>query len=1647
LEKSFAPEIVDVTNVCTNCPKKSPDEIPRDNVLHTIGLMFEGDTELVTVYGAEGIGKTTLMAQFARKNADRVLCLFIRSSSRFGYDPELLAVDLCNQMLFLLGRHEAPAVDDSSPLSRLIYDLQKSCNFKKPYYYFVIDGLNDIPPEDSHLRDQIVIRLPLGLAQFKFLCSAETADVAVSRLSKLRRSSLPLTPLTSGETLALLGGGLDRDLADELYRVSRGIPGYLAGLKRMIDAGLSAKQMIEQLPNSLPELFELEWKAVSESNTLQVQALALLAHDRTKHSIQDLAFFLGVPDSDVLLALQPLKFINEPEGSHEEIGFASDAFRRFAALRLIQFKDFVSDRIIGALLKTPLSKRTIANLPDYLGQANKHAELLLYLSPEHFARMLEQSQSIVPVRRHAELGLAAALELRKDGDLIRFSIQEAAISDLDGFSVSRFEIEARMALGDHDSALALAHAAVLKQDRLRLLAAFARAQHEQGLSARPELLQQIQQLLNEIDVRDLGDRAIDLAIDLMHVKTDSAIKVVERMAKSPGGRSLDFALARLSIAGVFGKEKEEGEGKRASDAARMKIKDPHLFRFSTAAALRLGKYSPEEILAEVDKLQNPLDRLFLLRQWAANTRKYDRCLELVRRAFELSLRTTEYTPTATHYRELATPLPHAESSTDLRALIGLFDSQKSRIEQLGPTEDYVRLQLLLSQAETSYDFAAATSRAVDVYLFIDRISDLVIKAACLASFVGALHEMDPALAMENPDKLHSLGSDELRKYVAELLQDTAQHDFVVDGVLDALACTKPELALIIAESLNIETRRDLALSSLVTTQIHAAPAAVPFESCFKALQKICDSEIREDLLCDVLERVTQTWSAESLSRSLDKLVPFIEYATRMSDPVLRTRSRSFGMSLLAQCKATAYDGLLQDLTRVLERSWEVIDDDWIRVDVGFEVSSILAAHCRDVATCYLTKADECRKNLPLYECRSSYLMTVQLAIRAYSGIVASDIDTADDLKRLETRIDRVPSLRARAQLWTDVTLRLFRDDKHTKARALVNEKLKPILIELETHNRTEWARLATISAPALYQSHKKLGLESMARLPPEWVDLAYDETIEFIFYKRPSGEPFDGTERRFVVTYEEAVDICEILQLVSTDWVIYRHIEYLVESLLWKKNSYSFTQEQRSNIVKQLEVVIDTRLPTPRFIKHDGFKVIARAQLARLKKGAATEWPSIRAAAEQVPNLADRAMVFAVIAHCVPVVADQETLFLVAKGLAEQIPSLLDRVDRLQILAGECSYSDVALCKGTLREAMQLAVSQDDPEFGTIQRRLIDIAHRVSPELATSLVSSQDDDPARTHARRAAKQHLQVLELRGRLSDESESPDKILASENQDPRTLGRAAWMTLGSLNANRVTPIHVRNTRGYVRKAANWPLRDAYPVLAWVIENASRKLRKTDAANSTLRDMFNAAILGADLTARMVLRTTSSLQKLAPLFASTASADSFVVRAGERDRVHHFLESWLASKLADHLKICDPFIGPDEVVSVLKMVMLADRRVQVSFLTSRKHQPPHENYQELYRREWRRISDQDPPDTQIVIAGVRSTGDSPIHDRWWLTENSGLRLGTSFNSIGISKDSEISYLRAEELGEREAEVNECIYQIKRIHKNEKIDYTSFSL
>ena len=100
--RTITPQIVDTSMFCQNFPPQLKNEVQRTAVLSTIDLMLGGETDLVVVHGSEGIGKTTLLAQFARAHPDQTISIFIRPSSRFGYDPNFLVSDMCSQIECLL---------------------------------------------------------------------------------------------------------------------------------------------------------------------------------------------------------------------------------------------------------------------------------------------------------------------------------------------------------------------------------------------------------------------------------------------------------------------------------------------------------------------------------------------------------------------------------------------------------------------------------------------------------------------------------------------------------------------------------------------------------------------------------------------------------------------------------------------------------------------------------------------------------------------------------------------------------------------------------------------------------------------------------------------------------------------------------------------------------------------------------------------------------------------------------------------------------------------------------------------------------------------------------------------------------------------------------------------------------------------------------------------------------------------------------------------------------------------------------------------------------------------------------------------------------------------------------------------------------
>jgi hypothetical protein len=137
-----------------------------------------------------------------------------------------------------------------------------------------------------------------------------------------------------------------------------------------------------------------------------------------------------------------------------------------------------------------------------------------------------------------------------------------------------------------------------------------------------------------------------------------------------------------------------------------------------------------------------------------------------------------------------------------------------------------------------------------------------------------------------------------------------------------------------------------------------------------------------------------------------------------------------------------------------------------------------------------------------------------------------------------------------------------------------------------------------------------------------------------------------------------------------------------------------------------------------------------------------------------VPNTADRAFVLESLAKILPsekCSVSARDLFTEALQIIRQIPVLLDRIEHYRRLGEDASSRERDIATSCVKEALKLSVAQNDQESSGARRRLIDLAYRIDPELATSLAAAADDDPARERVRG---------ELRARMSFLSREPER-----------------------------------------------------------------------------------------------------------------------------------------------------------------------------------------------------------------------------------------------------------------------------------------------
>jgi hypothetical protein len=146
-----------------------------------------------------------------------------------------------------------------------------------------------------------------------------------------------------------------------VYKTFGPSPGQLAIVRRQ------NPENIDNLPKTVPELFERDWRLVADVELDFRETLALIAHDTNGYAPYTLAQIFGYEADHLLEAFRRLTFLRAPLNRDCTFEFISESYRKFACSKLADLWAPARDRVIAWLLDRPESSEALSMLPGPSG--------------------------------------------------------------------------------------------------------------------------------------------------------------------------------------------------------------------------------------------------------------------------------------------------------------------------------------------------------------------------------------------------------------------------------------------------------------------------------------------------------------------------------------------------------------------------------------------------------------------------------------------------------------------------------------------------------------------------------------------------------------------------------------------------------------------------------------------------------------------------------------------------------------------------------------------------------------------------------------------------------------------------------------------------------------------------------------------------------------------------------------------------------------------------------------------------------------------------------------------------------------------------------------------------------------------------------
>lgn len=1591
-------------NYMQSFPNISELQVERLDILETIYDVYDSENNVVFLEGESGIGATTVMAQFVAKNLEHTFSLFLSPASRYSYSIDYVKLQIAEQLTIFLedGPFEKAAIDEAE-FSALLF--RTKAKFKGKNAYFVVDGLAHIPLEDDSCIAMILnSALPIGLPGFRFLISGPQSRLAKS-LNKSTSKTCQLRRFTDLEMDTLFEEfSISQKELNDLKQLCRGNPGRLCAVRRQLKVGTALSEVLEGGPDKYLDFIALDFKNFDDLNVDQKKAIALLAFSKQLVSRLDFKAIIKFSIEDVGCILEKCTFL-EVVGK-DLVRFVSSSHRKYAENKLKLYQSEVLDLQIEYLTQDPESNESLLFLPSYLLQRNSNVELINLISNEHYYSLLSSTQSLTQLRNRAELGIQSAQAESDWLSIFKFSLQKGLFVDLLEASASKSEVNALVAIGKTQHAMRLVERALTKISKLSLLTAYANGLKRRSKNVDSFLLGQIVQLIRTVEFSDGGDTALQIAEDLVSVDVNLASEVLEKcLCNINDPKHKDLAFSRFSIAASM----DQKDYSESSFEGQIKSKAVKKF---TAAMTQFHKNeSSSEIISffESSKIKN---KTAMLIHFVSTQDQREGLLDLVSYVLGVIQADVEFVVTLKDLADLAAPLRfHNADSELLTQIINVFDSQLELVKDKTEVRDLVTLSTYLSCVEAKKHCDRAYNRLLDAYYAVCDSTDYEIQSECYVRLFYALRLIDPDDKFEKDEGFKSIVDQGLKLAVSELLCNAASQYDCIESVLPAMIEHDISEAFNLASRLNTLQNRYSALQLI-------AEALVKKPSTTEALI----------VFQQVVSSIKYNYKQSELLLSCTLIVNRGLFDSGWAGKLRAAIDEVENPAIVASCKIKLFKYYVASdspmspsyLVDAIKTLISVMPQTATRNEICFNAVEALSEVSKDEAENIYRLATESRGTLEFenQDVQNNFVQCLTLTVRSFGVALRNNVLTPEMLGRLSDSIGKLSSPRQKIALYTDLACRAWIADNMLKT--IVSEYCSPLLESTRRTNMYLYQGLLEIAFPALFVFHSESALKDIACLPEPNKNTALYNACGLIRRHQTATDPSaSDSSEEFSLSYSQAADIITLMEHMTYDATIYQTLESLVRSVSSKRNKSNFSSAQRKDLGVRLIHLIDAKLPDGQNISHKGYFICSLAKAYMVSDATLPQWQRLIDDAGNIPNEADKAFVFIKIMDSMPtkMAAQKNDLLVKSEFSSNEIPWLVDKIGRLELCALTCKDSNVPAAKKILRESFLMSHHIDDMEVAAdTQKSLIDAADQIDPKFAEELSRVLDENPARAGALAYAKHNLKVVKAKKVLADCNGTESERGISDEY----LSEASWKNLSSLLSGRITAKNMSALTQYMHPNLGLGLGELYPLLCWYIENLGRKYISSEDVKRNVLPMCETLLKTSELAIEVVCNKVHSSHHTDEF---DSSVKGIIIKPNTRASALEYIQNWLNQNCIEYVKFCDPYFSSDDI-EVVQMIQAANSSCKIHILAVAGHlKAKNCASNDDFESAWNKISDQTAPETYIYGIG-KLDGADLIHDRWIISKGVGLRLGTSFNSIGY-KVSEISVMTPGELADCEAQLN----------------------